>query len=100
MVIIARELAVTGLRAVAVERGIVIVASPLGKVKTILQVAAVIALIAADPAPVWVDVLVYVAVAMTLISGVDYFFGLRRRLEDQRKDRTAAKAKPGSARVS
>ena len=100
MVIIARELAVTGLRAVAAERGIVISASPLGKAKTILQVAAVIALIAADPAPVWVDVLVYVAVAMTLISGVDYFFGLRRRLEDQRKDRTAAKAKPGSARVS
>lgn len=100
MVIIARELAVTGLRAVAVERGIVIAASPLGKVKTILQVAAVIALIAADPSPVWVDVLVYVAVAMTLISGVDYIFGLRRRLEDQRKDRTAAKTESGSAGVS
>ncbi len=100
MVIIARELAVTGLRAVAVERGIVIAASPLGKVKTILQVAAVIALIAADPSPVWVDVLVYVAVAMTLISGVDYIFGLRRRLEDQRKDRTAAKAESGSAPIS
>ncbi len=100
MVIIARELAVTGLRAVAVERGIVIAASPLGKVKTILQVAAVIALIAADPSPVWVDVLVYVAVAMTLISGVDYFFGLRRRVEDQRKDRAAAKAESGSAPIS
>ncbi len=82
MVIIARELAVTGLRAVAAERGIVISASWLGKVKTILQVAAVFALIAADPAPLWVDVLVYVAVAMTLISGADYFFGLRRKLAE------------------
>jgi CDP-diacylglycerol--glycerol-3-phosphate 3-phosphatidyltransferase len=100
MVIIARELAVTGLRAVAIERGIVIAASPLGKVKTILQVAAVIALIAADPSPVWVDVLVYVAVAMTVISGLDYFFGLRRRVEDQRKDRAAAKAESGSAPIS
>jgi CDP-diacylglycerol--glycerol-3-phosphate 3-phosphatidyltransferase len=100
MVIIARELAVTGLRAVAAERGIVISASPLGKVKTILQVAAVIALIAADPSPLWVDVLVYVAVAMTVISGLDYFFGLRRRIEDERDRRTGAKAKPGSPGVS
>jgi CDP-diacylglycerol---glycerol-3-phosphate 3-phosphatidyltransferase len=94
MVIIARELAVTGLRAVAAERGVVISASWLGKLKTILQVAAVFALIAADPAPLWVDVLVYVAVAMTLISGADYFFGLRRKLEEQRKNRTGAKTKP------
>jgi CDP-diacylglycerol---glycerol-3-phosphate 3-phosphatidyltransferase len=92
MVIIARELAVTGLRAIAVERGIVIAASPLGKIKTILQVAAVFALIATNPAPAWVDVLVYVAVAMTVISGVDYFFGLRRRLEEQRNKRTGAKS--------
>ena len=51
MVIIARELAVTGLRAVAAEQGVVISASWLGKVKTALQIAAVIALIAVDPAP-------------------------------------------------
>jgi CDP-diacylglycerol--glycerol-3-phosphate 3-phosphatidyltransferase len=95
MVIIARELAVTGLRAVAAERGIVIAASPLGKIKTILQVAAVFALIAANPAPAWVDVLVYVAVAMTVISGFDYFFGLRRRIEAQRKRRGAPNTEPG-----
>jgi CDP-diacylglycerol--glycerol-3-phosphate 3-phosphatidyltransferase len=94
MVIIARELAVTGLRAVAAERGVVISASWLGKLKTILQVAAVFALIAADPAPVAVDVLVYVAVAVTLISGADYFLGLRRRL-DEREKRTAPRAEPG-----
>ena len=45
MVIIARELAVTGLRAVAVERGVVISASWMGKLKTLLQVVAIFALI-------------------------------------------------------
>jgi CDP-diacylglycerol--glycerol-3-phosphate 3-phosphatidyltransferase len=92
MVIIAREIAVTGLRAIAAERGIVIAASRLGKVKTVLQIAAVIALIAADPAPVWVDVLVYLALAATVISGADYFFGLRRRIEEQQRERAGARA--------
>lgn len=88
MVIIARELAVTGLRAVAVEQGVVISASWLGKVKTALQIAAVIALIAVDPATTAVDVLVYAAVAATVISGADYFFGVRRRIEKQRSSET------------
>jgi len=82
MVIIARELAVTALRSVAAERGVVIAASWLGKVKTALQVVAIFALIAFDPAPTWVDVLLYVAVAVTVISGADYFFGLRKRLDE------------------
>jgi CDP-diacylglycerol---glycerol-3-phosphate 3-phosphatidyltransferase len=84
MVIISREIAVTGLRTLAAERGIVIAASWLGKVKTALQIAAVFALIVVDPAPVWVDVLVYVAAAVTVISGVDYFFGLRGMIAEQR----------------
>ena len=91
MVIIAREIAVTGLRAIAAERGVVISASWLGKLKTVLQIAAVIALIAVNPAPVWVDVLVYLAVAATVLSGADYFFGLRRRIEEQQRERAAAK---------
>ncbi len=94
MVIIAREFAVTVMRAIAAERGIVIAASWLGKVKTVLQIAAVIALIAANPAPAWVDALVYLAVAVTLISGADYFFGLRRRIEAEREARAVAKTKP------
>jgi CDP-diacylglycerol---glycerol-3-phosphate 3-phosphatidyltransferase len=85
MVIIAREFAVTGLRMVAAEQGIVIAASWLGKLKTILQVAAVFALIAADPAPLAVDLLVYVAVAVTVISGADYFFGIRKRVAEARR---------------
>jgi len=88
MVIIAREIAVTGLRAIAAERGIVISASWLGKAKTVLQIAAVIALIATNPAPLWADVLVYAAVVATVLSGADYFFGLRRRIEEERRRAT------------
>ena len=95
MVIIARELAVTGLRAVAVEQGVVISASWLGKVKTALQIAAVIALIAVDPATTAVDLLVYAAVAVTVISGADYFFGVRRRIEKQRRKDERAGAEGG-----
>jgi CDP-diacylglycerol--glycerol-3-phosphate 3-phosphatidyltransferase len=93
MVIIARELAVTGLRSLAAERGVVIAASWLGKVKTALQVAAIIALIIWNPTPVAVDVLVYIAVAATVISGADYFFGLRKRFAEAGV--TAAKPEAG-----
>jgi CDP-diacylglycerol--glycerol-3-phosphate 3-phosphatidyltransferase len=34
--------------------------------------------------PVWLDALVYATVAVTVLSGVDYFFGLRRRLAEAR----------------
>src|SRR3954468_9127698 len=95
MVIIAREFAVTGLRAVAAERGIVISASWLGKVKTVLQIGAVFALITFDPSPLWVDLLVYSAVAATIISGVDYFFGLRRRIDAERRSGPAVKSGAG-----
>ncbi|TMK56666.1 MAG: CDP-diacylglycerol--glycerol-3-phosphate 3-phosphatidyltransferase [Actinobacteria bacterium] len=93
MVIIAREVAVTILRTIAAERGIVIAASWLGKLKTVLQIAAVFALIATDPAPLGVDILVYIALAVTVISGVDYFFGLRKRIEALERERAAAKLK-------
>jgi CDP-diacylglycerol---glycerol-3-phosphate 3-phosphatidyltransferase len=89
MVIIAREFAVTGLRLVAAEQGVVIQASWLGKAKTTLQIAAIICLIAVDPAPLGVDLLVYAAVAVTVISGIDYFFGFRRM-------HTARAAKPSA----
>jgi CDP-diacylglycerol--glycerol-3-phosphate 3-phosphatidyltransferase len=87
MVIIAREFAVTALRMSAVEQGVVIPATVLGKAKTVTQVVAIFALIAFQPTPVWADVLVYVAVATTVISGADYFFGLRKRIEKARRER-------------
>jgi CDP-diacylglycerol---glycerol-3-phosphate 3-phosphatidyltransferase len=80
MVIIARELAVTGLRQIAIEQGHVVAASVWGKLKTVAQVAMVLCLIAVDDSPLWLDGVVYVTVAITVLSGADYFFGLRRLL--------------------
>jgi CDP-diacylglycerol--glycerol-3-phosphate 3-phosphatidyltransferase len=97
MVIIARELAVTGLRTLAAEQGVVIAASWLGKLKTALQVAAIICLIAFDPSPAWVDVLLYVAVAVTVISGADYFLGLRRRIAEHRAEQGTTSSVSSSA---
>lgn len=93
MVIIAREFAVTGLRQLAMERGgDVIAASVWGKLKTILQVVMILLLIGIDPATLWVDLVVYVTVAVTVLSGADYFFGLRNLLDDD--DRPGA-GRPG-----
>ena len=89
MVIIARELAVTMLRMVAVERGVVIPASWLGKAKTIVQVAAIFGVIAFENSPLGIDLLLYAAVIITVVSGADYFFGLRKRMEKARRERTA-----------
>jgi CDP-diacylglycerol--glycerol-3-phosphate 3-phosphatidyltransferase len=77
MVIIAREFAVTGLRQLAMEHGEVIPASSWGKLKTAMQIAMVLALIAVDTSPAWVDALVYATVAITVASGIDYFFNFR-----------------------
>jgi CDP-diacylglycerol---glycerol-3-phosphate 3-phosphatidyltransferase len=77
MVIIAREFAVTGLRQVAVEQGRVISASTAGKFKTLMQVAMVLVLIIVDSHPVWVDLLVYATVVVTVASGAGYFWRLR-----------------------
>ena len=88
MVIIAREFAVSGLRVAAGQQGVVIPASLLGKAKTILQVAMVMALIAAaDSGAAWVQALVYLAVALTVISGADYFLNVRKRIEEGRRRR-------------
>jgi CDP-diacylglycerol--glycerol-3-phosphate 3-phosphatidyltransferase len=100
MVIIAREFAVTALRAVAAEQGVVISASWLGKAKTTLQVAAVFGLIIWEPAPLAVDLLVYAAVAVTVISGADYFFGIRRRIEQERQERRARRPAAGTTQAS
>jgi CDP-diacylglycerol--glycerol-3-phosphate 3-phosphatidyltransferase len=87
MVIIAREFAVTAMRMAAVSQGVVISANALGKAKTVLQVAMVFALILVGDDPLWVSLLVYVTVGVTVFSGVDYFFGIRGKLRerDQRR---------------
>jgi len=88
MVIIAREFAVTALRMGALQQGVVIPAGQLGKLKTIVQVAAVMTLIAVHGHPLWVSLLVYATVVITVLSGADYFFGLRRGISQ--RDRTRA----------
>jgi CDP-diacylglycerol---glycerol-3-phosphate 3-phosphatidyltransferase len=81
MVIITRELAVTVLRLGATQAGVVIAASMFGKVKTCMQIAAILALIAVHGEPLWVSLLLYTTVAVTVLSGLDFFFGLRRQLQ-------------------
>jgi CDP-diacylglycerol---glycerol-3-phosphate 3-phosphatidyltransferase len=81
MVIIARELAVTVLRLSATQAGVIMAASNLAKLKTCVQIAAILAVIAVHGHPAWLDALVYAMVAITVVSGLDYFFGLRRRIE-------------------
>lgn len=82
IIIVAREFAVTGLRTIAVGRGIVIAASSWGKVKTVSQVIAVVVLLLHDFfAPITGfpvgQVAIYVALILTVISGIDYFVKAR-----------------------
>jgi CDP-diacylglycerol--glycerol-3-phosphate 3-phosphatidyltransferase len=51
-----------------------------GKIKTVLQIAMVLALITVDGSPAWVDALVYVTVAVTIYSFAVYFIGFRALL--------------------
>jgi CDP-diacylglycerol--glycerol-3-phosphate 3-phosphatidyltransferase len=82
-VIIGRELAVTGLRSVSAGKGIDVSASRLGKLKTGFQVAAIIPLmihypfLGLDPQAIG-QVLLYLALAFTVWSGVDYFIKFKR----------------------
>ena len=76
MIVIARELAVTGLRNVAAGRGVLIRASNLGKAKMVSQVTAILLLLLSRPMPglrVPGLVALAVVVALALVSGADYF---------------------------
>ncbi len=76
IIVLFRELAVDGLRLVAAQRGQVIAAGQLGKIKTTLQMTAIVVVLL-NNAPFGSfpmdQVLIYLAVAMTIWSGVDYF---------------------------
>jgi CDP-diacylglycerol---glycerol-3-phosphate 3-phosphatidyltransferase len=77
LVILGREFAVTVLRAVAYARGVVIPASPLGKVKMLSQVTAILLLILGDDHLQQFAVLgriaLWAAVITALASAIDYY---------------------------
>lgn len=77
IIIIGRELAITGLRAVAASEGVVLSANKWGKMKTILQISAIIAIII-HPQIVFfpeilAQILLWIAVIITVYSGYLYF---------------------------
>ena len=80
VVIFSRELLITILRSVGASQGHVIGAAPLGKTKTVTQMAAVTLLILQRPYPELVPVAaiaVAVAVVFTIVSGIDYLVRFR-----------------------
>ncbi|NLY56417.1 MAG: CDP-diacylglycerol--glycerol-3-phosphate 3-phosphatidyltransferase [Firmicutes bacterium] len=70
MLILGREFAITGLRLVAAAEGMVLSASKLGKLKTISQIVAIVAVLIDFPGN---QALLWLAVAITVWSGIDYF---------------------------
>ena len=86
IVIIGRELIVSGLRMVAVAEGVVIAASPWGKVKTVFQIIALVAFIIKG-APIfepWSRVadttswlVMIIALGLTALSAIQYFYHAR-----------------------
>ncbi len=86
IVVIAREFAVTGLRAIASTQGRVIAASGLAKWKTALQMVALVAIMIDNWPFVYIGfpfamLSMYAAVLMTILSGVDYFVKNRQVID-------------------
>lgn len=94
ILIIAREFIVSGLRMVAVAEGKVIAASPYGRAKTVLQIAAIVMFTVRFAQPLrdllgttftayfgylaWA--VMAAALVMTVVSAIDYFIGAGRVL--------------------
>ena len=92
ILMLAREFLVSGFRLVAVENGRVIAAGPLGKVKTVFQMLSTIALmllvpVAGEPlldnaGVIFANVLMYIALALTVVRGADYLIRNRDCIKD------------------
>ncbi|MGE4510869.1 MAG: CDP-diacylglycerol--glycerol-3-phosphate 3-phosphatidyltransferase [Sulfurimonadaceae bacterium] len=76
-IILVRELFITGLRTVAISEGISVKASWAGKVKTVSQMVAIGFLLMHWP---FGDMLLWIAVALTVYSGLEYLWGLKNAL--------------------
>ena len=73
IIIIARELTITGFRTLSADQGVTIAASKWGKAKTFSQMTALVCLLSAHDALNIVGIYIfYIAVILTLISGIDY----------------------------
>ena len=70
-IIMAREFAITGFRAVAASDGLVIAASIWGKIKTVTQIIAIILALLNIP---YYNIIVIIALIATILSGVDYIY--------------------------
>lgn len=93
IIIIGRELAITGLRAIASSAGIIIAAKEIGKYKTTLQVFAILLLILDYPVVFFgreIDlhiigtVCLWSAAILALVSGLDYFIRFWGDLKGQK----------------
>lgn len=77
-IIIARDFIVTGFRVIAARKGTVIAADKWGKIKTVVQVIAIVAILVNNfPLSLVTDfplgmVLIYIATILTVISGANY----------------------------
>ncbi len=85
ILILGREFAVTGLRSVAAAEGIVVAASKLGKFKTVTQMIALVLLILKANVVALCGynlgmLFLYVALFMTLYSGIDYFVKVGKKI--------------------
>ena len=83
VVVVGRELLITGLRAIGATQGLIIVATPFGKTKTVSQMLAVGLLMLERPYPALHNlalVTVGAAVIFTVFSGLDYLWRYRRLL--------------------
>ncbi|HDQ41691.1 MAG TPA: CDP-diacylglycerol--glycerol-3-phosphate 3-phosphatidyltransferase [Desulfonatronum sp.] len=90
IIIIGREITVTGLRAIAADQGYVLAADSFGKLKAILQVVALCPLIlhypwwGLDPQPIGQGLLL-VALALTVFSGAKYIYHFFREIDHSDK---------------
>jgi len=79
VLIIAREFTITGFRIIAASEGITIAASSLGKIKTITQLVAIIALLLNNFPFNLINlpfdyIMLYISLFFTIISGIDYIY--------------------------
>lgn len=84
ILIVCRELVVTGLRAIAIDEGFLLAADTFGKAKTVLQIVAIIPLLihypllGFDPQPLG-KILLYMAIVLAVYSGFNYSYDFYRK---------------------